>query len=633
MCGDPCVKNAVTEARLMMEQCFPAASSGVSVEEVRDLVTTAFNDNSKIAGVEEAVAWAEGFVIPEEVVHRDEAILASFGGDVVAMARSRQLEPAPERLSHGRISRLQSDNPEIERLRSLADGMPVPVALDFVPNGAHLLRYGYKQRRVYQQTAPAVNKMLYDWHREGLGIVVTENTARKIDGLHLSPPSWTPKKGKDSGRPITDMTADSWGTPLNSEASVAAAVKLWGPIEHPTITDIVRMILSFYEREKAADPTVQWEDVVLFKMDLRGAYTLLSFKPEEVPKLGIPLSGGLVLLVMCGMFGWNCTPFAFQVVTRAIVHELLRLLKGAALMFVDDLIGCTLRRYQLADLRTSEAVCNDLLGPKAVAPDKTFSFLRRMDGIGWALDLDLELVSIANKNFLRAIHGFFSLGYNGKFKIPEMEKMASWAMRYGLVFRCMRPLVSWLYNALAGRRNRNASHTLPEDAAVVIKLWRAVLCLGHLQESSLCRTLKSFNPMVPRYVVQFDASLQGIGIVWLELGPDGSERPLGGAAVSIASFGFGVDSQYQNVAEFMGIVVGVAGLAAGLASRGRPFAGEALLLRGDSVSALSWAYRERSVSFLARNALIVFVAVCSALNVWVDAAVHVAGEDNELRAS
>jgi hypothetical protein len=53
-------------------------------------------------------------------------------------------------------------------------------------------------------------------------------------------------------------------------------------------------------------------------MDLKGAYTLLSFRPEDVGLFRMLLTGDLVYLQIAGIFGWTGTPAAFQVVTRAI---------------------------------------------------------------------------------------------------------------------------------------------------------------------------------------------------------------------------------------------------------------------------------------------------------------------------
>ena len=57
-------------------------------------------------------------------------------------------------------------------------------------------------------------------------------------------------------------------------------------------------------------------------MDLKRAYTLLSFKPEDAGLFGVLLTGDIVYLQIAGIFGWAGTPAAFQVVTRAISWEL-----------------------------------------------------------------------------------------------------------------------------------------------------------------------------------------------------------------------------------------------------------------------------------------------------------------------
>ena len=49
----------------------------------------------------------------------------------------------------------------------------------------------------------------------------------------------------------------------------------WGEIVHPTIEDFVLMILHFV----GSRPGLTMADVDLWKTDLKGAYTLMSFKP------------------------------------------------------------------------------------------------------------------------------------------------------------------------------------------------------------------------------------------------------------------------------------------------------------------------------------------------------------------
>jgi hypothetical protein len=46
--------------------------------------------------------------------------------------------------------------------------------------------------------------------------------------------------------------------------------------------------------EEETDPTAQWPDMRIWKMDLRGAYTLLSYSPNDTPLFAMELSDDLI---------------------------------------------------------------------------------------------------------------------------------------------------------------------------------------------------------------------------------------------------------------------------------------------------------------------------------------------------
>ena len=109
--------------------------------------------------------------------------------------------------------------------------------------------------------------------------------------------------------------------------------------------------------------------------------------------------------------------------------------------------------------------------------------------------------------------------------------------------------------------------------------------------------MRSFWPEEADYVIEFDGSLTGAGILWYARNGDGVEVLLGGAAVDLSPLGFGDDSTYQNTCEFITLVLGIRGLSAlGLTDPEKPVS---VMLRGDSVTALTWAHTERFRSRLA----------------------------------
>ena len=83
-------------------------------------------------------------------------------------------------------------------------------------------------------------------------------------------------------------------------------------------------------------------------------------------------------------------------------------------------------------------------------------------------------------------------------------------------------------------------------------------------ETHFTRSLGSFQAHYPPWIVEFDASLSGIGLLWYHRAQ--SESPeevlLGCCADDITSLGFGTDASYQNTAEFIAAALGVKGLAA-----------------------------------------------------------------------
>jgi hypothetical protein len=90
------------------------------------------------------------------------------------------------------------------------------------------------------------------------------------------------------------------------------------------------------------------QDLRLWKMDLKGAYTLLSFRPSDAGLFAMILTDDLVYFQLARIFGWGSKPAAFQAVTRAITWELRHSLRSRTVMYVGDIIGVCV---QYASLR------------------------------------------------------------------------------------------------------------------------------------------------------------------------------------------------------------------------------------------------------------------------------------------
>jgi hypothetical protein len=499
----------VADVRRWAETCF-SARDPASEQEIQALIHEASEAARDDYGVDSANEWAGGYRFPEEYVNSDVKFLQSQMLDFTSMVRRRLRSLAPDRLNNERVEGLRPDNPERTLLFELVGGMKVHRPEGFTPNGS-LPRTDL--RSAYEAVAPAVNKMLGAVVEQKLAFLLPLRVAQQyVPELHLCKAHWCTKKGKASGRPLGDLSYVD-GTPLNTDETADAATRHYGKIVHPTINDIANMIYAFWTDAKSKNPELQWSDLRIWKMDLKGAYTLLSYRPEDVGLFGMLLTDDLVYLQIAGIFGWAGTPAAFQVVTRAISWEMKHALRSSTLMYVDDIIGVCFTHEVDEDLAATRRICTSLLGPGAVADDKTETG-RRLDIIGYTVDLDNRRVSIARKKFLAALHGFIGTDVKKRLNLRTAQRLASWGTRYGKICRVMRPFCGALNCLTWGRKDPYALFSLSAEATVAVQCWRAMLCLVRQQETEFTRTIESFVLTVPAVIAEFDSSLSGAGLIW-----------------------------------------------------------------------------------------------------------------------
>jgi len=615
----------------VLATCRHFLGASIPIARLETFLAEAYTYAAEEYAEEDAVAWANGYAIPATAVDADTAALADHSHNFDALVAARLLALAPSRLNHARVDALHPENPERNRMRALVDGMPIPLPDGLVPNGSSDRP---RLRNKYVKLASAVNKMFMAVRTLGLAFVFPVAVARLIPGLHLSLAHWTTKKLKRQGRPLLDASDESAGS-LKAKDATAAVRDMWGAITHPTISDIVLCLLAFVDREHAArggtgPKDAVYDDVVVFKCDLKGAFNLVSIRPGHAQRLALELTGGLVIVFICGMFGWTGTPFVFEAVTRALRYELALALFGLAMMYVDDIMAFTLRRELDADLEAAKAVCRGLLGPDAVEDTKTHTTddndARTIDLIGYELNLRLRTLSISHFNFLRAVYGFFAVDIDRPVPVPTMEKLASWSSRYVAICPWLQPFNQALYAAYAGR-NRIISVELDEGARLSIRMWRAGLCVLRFDPARFARPLDTFRRQQPRHVLECDASLFGTGSLLYARDVDGSERLLGGSAASLADLNFEDDtreqkSSNQNTAEYIGAILSV------LTARRLGLTDLAVRLRGDSVAALTWVDTGKVHSSRASNAFLFFTLMVLQLGLVVTDVEHLPGAKN-----
>ena len=239
-----------------------------------------------------------------------------------------------------------------------------------------------------------------------------------------------------------DMT-NVKGTPVNSDFSKQSADEKWGEIQHPPIQGLANMILKALDKLRLQRPTAVLADLSLWKKDLNSAYTLLSVRPDCASKFGVPIIGALgvilILIFLCGVFGWDATPASFQVVTRTIVFEAKLVTEGEVEMYVDDGMGCAEDSVVRSDMGKFDDICCQLFNnPQAVQRSKDACGKREVF-IGYVIDLNTGMVSVSEKNLLRALWHVACCDLEGRVSVKEMQRLASLGSRYSMICVELRP--------------------------------------------------------------------------------------------------------------------------------------------------------------------------------------------------
>lgn len=101
-------------------------------------------------------------------------------------------------------------------------------------------------------------------------------------------------------------------------------------------------------------------------------------------------------------------------------------------MYVNDITGVCFKDNLAGDLIAAKGVCTTLLGSSAVADEKTESG-RRLDIIGYSVDLDSKTVTISTKIFLSTLNGFMPINLDVPITLRVAQRLASWRSRYAIL--------------------------------------------------------------------------------------------------------------------------------------------------------------------------------------------------------
>jgi hypothetical protein len=267
------------------------------------------------------------------------------------------------------------------------------------------------------------------------------------------------------------------------------------------------------------------------------------------------------------------------------------------------------------------------LGHGAVAEEKS-AFGRILDLLGWTFDLNTRTVSASKRNLLKAINAFFNTDINGSVSLIEVERMASYASRYAVLSRPMKPYTAALHADAALFKGNH--HARPRHLSLAAKcdivMWRAYLCLLQLDPTNFARPLESFRDRPTTVLIEYDASLTALGVGVSIWNPTEHRFQLRAYTSLILPYKTNNDSSYQNTKEYSAVLLGLALIKQERLTVG----GFAYNVCGDNTTSLAWVEKERAASTLARRANIGTSLLTTDLDAYIAEIRHIAGVDNKI---
>jgi hypothetical protein len=155
------------------------------------------------------------------------------------------------------------------------------------------------------------------------------------------------------------------------------------------------------------------------------------------------LSASIVIIFICGFFGYNGQPLVFNVFTRLINRALDDKLNGGLFMYVDDLVGVSHIDDADNDQLVAQEFLTGLFGLEALAKDNTIP-TQAVDVIGWRVDLKEESIRPNDKGLRKLFFVLFGIiDSEAKYwPLVHVQVLSSLFERYSMAIIGMRAFIT-----------------------------------------------------------------------------------------------------------------------------------------------------------------------------------------------
>ena len=586
------------------------------------LLETCRVEFSRTDQVEAARLDALDFSLTPEVMEQDLPDLISEGS-LENLVRKRQKAAYSDHLNIDRLNHSFGHLPgiDLERARLitlqgsqllLPEGFkrqpsPSPMRQMAARLGNTYLKHGYKLWLKGKALLFNVNELPQD----------TFNKLNFGNNAHF-----TGKPNCPEGRFLFDPNHPEEGySGLNTDEGLERMRSIYGGMTLPTIKEFLTLIYNVRSRKGCSLCQLR-----IWKEDVKGAFGQTNIDPSCAWLSAMSLSASIIIIFICGFFGYNGQPLVFNVFTRLIHQALSDKLDGGLFMYVDDLVGVSHINEADNDQLIAQNFLKGLFGDNALASDNTTP-TQAVDVIGWRVDLEKDSIRPNDKGLRKLFFVLFAVIDNEAkyWPLVQVQVLSSLFERYSMAIIGMRAFIDPINRLLSHNPNShpNILRKISASARFCVVMWRAISLIMLVNPDALSVPISSVvqsGSLSIDYRATSDAA-NSIGLVVFNHLDE---------MVLVTSYKFpffAPSSSYQNAKEFMGLLLALILIKIKL----NPLRGTKVALTGDNTSSLTWIEKNKANSPSAHIAFLAYSWVVITTGLRVESVTHIAGASDQMK--
>ena len=577
---------------------------------------------SRTEQIRAAKVDSEDFILSPEVMDGDLRDLISEGS-LENLVRKRQVEAFPYRLNIDRLNKSFGDYPgeDLERARCITlQGSQL-----MLPEGFKRQPKPSPMRPMAAQLGNTYLKHGYKLWLKGKALLFNVNDLPRdtFDKLNFGNNAhFTGKPNCPEGRFLFDPNNPEEGySGLNTEEGLERMRAVYGGMTLPTIKEFLVMMYKVRSQKGC-----QLYQLRVWKEDVKGAFAQNNIDPLLAWVSAMMLSASIVIIFICGFFGYNGQPLVFNVFTRLINQALGDKINGGLFMYVDDLVGVAHMDEADKDQLMAQEFLVGLFGENALASDNTLP-TQAVDVIGWRIDLVEESIRPNDKGLRKLFFVLFALIDNEAkyWPLVHVQVLSSLFERYSLAIIGMRAFIAPINTLLSHKPDMhpNAQRKVSAAARFCVVMWRAVTLIMLVNPDALSVPISSVVQSEGASI-DYRATTDAADSIGLVVYNNLNELVL----VTSYKLPFSAhDSSFQNAKEFMGLLLAMILVKI----KFNPPKGTTLALKGDNIASLTWIEENKANSPSAHMAFIAYSWVVITTGLRVESVAHIAGASKEMK--